>query len=240
MSEIVVITAHVGDFVWRAGGAIALHRRAGHGVTVVCLSCGENGESNLAWQDEVADTASVVAARHAEAEAAAKALGVEDLRILDLGDYLLPKDPRLPYRLAEILREERPSLILTHPERDPSNLDHVRTHEMVLEARMIAQAPGRGRNHVIPAQVMCFEPHQPELCGFSPDVIIDITEVWPAKEAAMRCMPTQRNLWDYYDRVARQRGAQAGRRSARPTLQGEAYQAIFPIILPTLPLGVSA
>jgi len=33
-----VISAHAADFVWRAGGAIALHQAKGYEVTVVCLS----------------------------------------------------------------------------------------------------------------------------------------------------------------------------------------------------------
>ncbi len=40
-----VISAHSADFVWRAGGAIALHAAKGYDVTVVCLSYGERGES---------------------------------------------------------------------------------------------------------------------------------------------------------------------------------------------------
>ena len=32
-----VVTAHPGDFVWRAGGAIALHARKGYRVKIVCL-----------------------------------------------------------------------------------------------------------------------------------------------------------------------------------------------------------
>ena len=40
-----VVSAHSADFVWRAGGAIALHAAEGVAVTVVCLSYGERGES---------------------------------------------------------------------------------------------------------------------------------------------------------------------------------------------------
>ena len=35
-----VISAHSADFVWRAGGAIALHQERDFEVTVVCLSYG--------------------------------------------------------------------------------------------------------------------------------------------------------------------------------------------------------
>ena len=65
-----VISAHAADFVWRCGGAIALHAEQGVDVTIACLSFGERGESARLWKegrnlDEVKST------RRAEAEAAA-------------------------------------------------------------------------------------------------------------------------------------------------------------------------
>jgi 4-oxalomesaconate hydratase len=46
-----VVTAHPGDFVWRAGGAIALHARKGYRIKIACLSFGERGESQFAWKE---------------------------------------------------------------------------------------------------------------------------------------------------------------------------------------------
>ena len=43
-----VVSAHAADFVWRCGGAIALHQNLGYEVTICCLSFGERGESELA------------------------------------------------------------------------------------------------------------------------------------------------------------------------------------------------
>ena len=45
-----VITAHPGDFVWRAGGAIALHAAQGYRIKLVCMSYGERCESQFAWK----------------------------------------------------------------------------------------------------------------------------------------------------------------------------------------------
>ena len=42
-----VVTAHPGDFVWRAGGAIALHAKRGYRVKIVCMSYGERGKASL-------------------------------------------------------------------------------------------------------------------------------------------------------------------------------------------------
>jgi 4-oxalomesaconate hydratase len=46
-----VVTAHAGDFVWRAGGAIALAASRGEKVTIACLTFGERGESAKAWRE---------------------------------------------------------------------------------------------------------------------------------------------------------------------------------------------
>jgi len=238
--SILVVTAHVGDFVWRCGGAIALHAQAGVPVHIVCLSYGENGESNAAWTGEPdITTEAVKARRREEAERAAQLLGAEAITFYDLGDYPMPASSTAIDRLAQTLREVRPSLVITHPEHDPSNLDHCLCHQVVLRARMKAIAPGHGADFVVPPQVMAFEPHQPELCRFTPNVLLDITPVWAVKQQAMQAMPTQKNLWAYYERVALQRGAQAGRRGQSKTTHGEAYQATFPIVRSLLVEGAS-
>jgi 4-oxalomesaconate hydratase len=84
-----VISAHAADFVWRCGGAIVLHAGLGYQVTVVCLSFGERGGSAKLWKQADITLERVKAARCAEAERAAAALGVHDLVSFDLGDYPL-------------------------------------------------------------------------------------------------------------------------------------------------------
>ena len=87
-----VISAHAADFVWRCGGAIALHAEKGYEVTVVCLSFGERGESAKLWKEPGMTLDRVKAARRGEAEKAAAALGVHELICFDLGDYPLRLD----------------------------------------------------------------------------------------------------------------------------------------------------
>src|SRR3954468_16967447 len=82
-----VVSAHSADFVWRAGGAIALHGERGYAVTVICLSYGERGESAKLWRQEGMTLERVKAERRKEAEAAARVLGVADIQFWDLGDY---------------------------------------------------------------------------------------------------------------------------------------------------------
>lgn len=231
--SLLVVTAHVGDFVWRAGGAIAHYAGRNHTVNVVCLAYGERGESARYWRQGMS-LDEVKAARHAEAERAAQVLGA-GIQFFDADDYPLLDTPELVDRLATIYRQTRPTLVLTHTERDPWNKDHEVAHQLALRARIIAQAPGyqpEGEPLGAPP-VFLFEPHQTEYSGFMPDVILDITEVWDQKLEAMRCMEGQTHLWDYYTDVAKRRGVQA-RRNSGPNLglaidtMGEAYQRVYP------------
>lgn len=52
------------------------------------------------------------------------------------------------------------------------------------------------------------------------------------KYQAIQCMQGQEHLWEYYTRVALQRGVQAKRNigitAARDIVHGEAFQSIFP------------
>src|SRR6201999_3269304 len=63
-----VVSAHPGDFVWRAGGAIALHAKRGYRVKIVCLAFGERGESQFAWKQPGMTLEKVKAGRKDEAE----------------------------------------------------------------------------------------------------------------------------------------------------------------------------
>ena len=50
IKSVLVVSAHAADFVWRAGGAIALYAQRGYRVRILCLSHGERGESERLWR----------------------------------------------------------------------------------------------------------------------------------------------------------------------------------------------
>ena len=231
--SLLVVSAHVGDFVWRAGGAMALYSGRGHAVTVACLSYGERGESARLWRQGL-DLDQVKQARHREAELAAAVLGAE-LRTFDADDYPLEETPELLDEIVKLYRETMPTVVLTHTEKDPWNRDHEMAHQLATKARIIAQAAGYDPGGTVlgAPPVFLFEPHQTEYSGFMPDLLLDISDVWDKKLEAMRCMEGQQHLWDYYTDVARRRGIQA-RRNSGPNLglstetMGEAYQRVYP------------
>ena len=231
-----VVAAHPGDFVWRAGGAIALHAKRGYRMKIVCLAYGERGESQWAWKKAGVKLEDVKAQRHEESEKAAKLLGAE-IEFFDMGDYPLRSSDEMIYRLVDIYRAVKPSFVLTHALEDPYNFDHPLAAHIAQEARIIAQAAGHKpdpeRAYTAPP-VFLFEPHQPEQCNFKPQVILKIDEVWETKLAAFQILAAQKHLWDYYTRVALNRGMQGSRNSGIPMTYAEAYQRLFPAVVESL------
>jgi 4-oxalomesaconate hydratase len=230
---LLVVSAHAGDFVWRAGGAIAAATQRGERAVVVCLSYGERGESASAWLAGKG-MAEIKAMRRAEAEDAATVLGAE-VRFFDAGDYPLVATAELTDALVRTFREVAPDVVLTHPLADPYNGDHPVAGQLTLQTRILAQAIGYdapGEPLGAPP-VFFFEPHQPEQCDFKPTVLLDITDAYPVKERAMKCLPAQRHMWDYYSDLAVRRGVQA-RRNSGPNLglpadtKAEAYMRYYP------------
>lgn len=230
-----VISAHAADFVWRAGGAIALHQKLGYEVTVCCLSYGERGESAKLWKQEGMTLEKVKTSRRGEAENAAAALSVHDIQFFDLGDYPLEMDREGKERLVDLIRAVQPAFMMSHSHYDPYNTDHAYATKVAMECRMIAQAWGHnpGEKVLGAPQLYLFEPHQSEQMQWKPDTFLDITEVWDKKRAAIECMQGQEHLWQFYTNLAENRGnhfrrnsgGQAGGRAAR---YAEGFQSVYP------------
>ena len=106
---VLVVSAHAGDFVWRAGGAMALASARGAPVTVLCLSFGERGESARAWR-EGKQLAEIKAIRRGEAEHAAGVLGAT-IEFLDAGDYPLRESAELVDKIVRCYRRVEPAVV---------------------------------------------------------------------------------------------------------------------------------
>lgn len=231
---ILVVSAHAADFVWRAGGAIALYADRGYRVRVVCLSYGERGESARLWKEPGITLDRVKQVRRDEAGKAAEILGGE-ITFLDAGDYPLTISDTLADGLVKEFRECQPEAVLTHALADPYNFDHPAAADITLKCRVYAQALGYpAPGGVIGAPpVFLFEPHQPEQCDFKVQVLLDITPVFDRKLKAMESMGAQGHLVQYYTDLARRRGVQAKRNSGpnlglKSETYAEAYQRVYP------------
>ena len=73
MTRLLVVGAHSADFVWRAGGVIAVTTAGGGTAHVLALSYGEQGESGELWKEPGMTVERVKEVRAGEAERAAAA-----------------------------------------------------------------------------------------------------------------------------------------------------------------------
>jgi 4-oxalomesaconate hydratase len=231
-----VIGAHSADFVWRSGGAIAVTTANGGTASVVALSYGERGESGELWKEDGQTVERVKEIRHGEASRAAAALGAE-FSCLDLGDYPLEIDGAALRLISDRIREFAPDVLITHTDTDPFNPDHPVAHRAVDRARGLAAGAGvqSAFKTIRPPALFLFEPHQPELCNFTPTTFVDITTVMDRKLAAMAEMKAQQYLQSYYAQRADQRGNHARRSSGDNAIrQAEAFQRVTPQVVSAL------
>jgi 4-oxalomesaconate hydratase len=236
MSRMLVIGAHSADFVWRSGGAVAVNTANGGAAKVIALSYGERGESGELWKQEGQTVENVKKVRHGEAERAAGALGAE-FECLDLGDYPLEIDTDALNLIADKIREFAPDVLITHTDTDPFNPDHPVAYAAVSRARSLAAGAGVASafGTVSPPALFLFEPHQPELCNFTPTTFVDITAVMDKKIAAMTEMKAQKYLQTYYTERADHRGNHARRASGNADIrQAEAFQRMIPQVVSAL------
>jgi 4-oxalomesaconate hydratase len=234
--KLLVIGAHSADFVWRAAGTIALVTSQGGSATVIALSYGERGESGELWKEPGQTIENVKRLRHEQASAAAEIAGAE-FRCLDLGDYPLNISDAVMEQLAGLFRDMEPDIVLTHTPVDPFNTDHPVASQAVQRARLLASGAGVASafKNITPPDLYFFEPHQPELCEFMPNIFVDITPVMEKKIKAMECMQAQSYLRGYYTELASRRGNHARRISGMEEVKfAEALQRTLPWVVKTL------
>ena len=113
---VLAVLAHPDDETFGCGGTLAAYAQGGVPVTLACLTRGEMGRNMgkpaFATRETLPDL------RVGELTAACAALGVADLRLLAVWDKTSEfRDPdALAEQVSELLRELRPSLVITqHP-----------------------------------------------------------------------------------------------------------------------------
>jgi 4-oxalomesaconate hydratase len=231
--KLLVIGAHSADFVWRSAGVIALVTAQGGSATVIALSYGERGESGELWKEPNQTVENVKRIRHEQASKAAEIVGAT-FKCLDLGDYPLNVTDSAIEHLVELFRDMQPDIVLTHTPKDPFNPDHPVACEAVQKARLLASGAGVASafSRINPPDLYFFEPHQPELCEFSPNTFVDITPVFEQKRKAMDIMQAQSYLQDYYADLAARRGNHARRISGMSDVRyAEALQRTLPWVV---------
>ena len=191
--RIIAFGAHPDDCDICAGGAAARWSKAGHSVKFVSVTNGDAGHQTLAG-------AALAKRRHAEAQAAARVLGIE-YEVLDNHDGELL--PTLENRRAiiKLIRDFQPHLVLGHRPND-YHPDHRYTATLVQDAAYMVTVP----NVVAAAQHLKTNPIFMYLADgfqkpypFAPDAIISIDETIETKIEALACHESQFFEWLPYN-----------------------------------------
>ncbi len=203
--HIMAIGAHIGDMELSCGKTLATHSLLGDRITTVALTAGERGAP------PEADIAAFRAENVAAASSFAAALGG---RFIDIGypDGEVPDDEEVRYRVADLIRELRPDILITHW-RDGLHKDHRRTARIVRDAHYYAALRGFERSaprHA--ARGPYYAENWEDAPGFEPYIYIDVSPgygLW--YEHVQKLWLTNNSPWfqyrAYYDALSRSRGA---------------------------------
>jgi bacillithiol biosynthesis deacetylase BshB1 len=175
--DILAVAAHPDDAEICVGGLLLLAAARGKKVGIVDLTRGELGTRGSAG-DRARETA------------AADALLQPALRQnLDLPDGRLEASLAARERLAEVLREHQPEVLLAQHVED-LHPDHAAAGRIAREAWYLAGlarlAPA-GQQARRPARLYHFMGHVP----FEPTLVVDIGAVWERKLELVRCYASQ-------------------------------------------------
>jgi LmbE family N-acetylglucosaminyl deacetylase len=215
-SSALTIFAHPDDAEFSCGGTLAAWARNGCAVTLVLCTTGNAGTHDTKYTRE-----SLAETRATEQQAAAAAMGVQNVIILGHDDCNLVADLTLRRELVRLIRQHKPEVVVCG---DPrawfygnfyiNHPDHRAAASAALEAvfpcsEMELLWPEDGPVHKVHA-VYVSGPEQSETA-------IDITDSMDAKLAALKCHVSQMGDWDPGDMIKSwaAEGAKAARKRAR-------------------------
>jgi LmbE family N-acetylglucosaminyl deacetylase len=208
ISSVLAIGGHAADMEFTAGALVAKYTHAGARAVFLHLTAGEMGHPRLSGQEYARQ-------KYEEAHNAAQVLGAE-ARFLPYADASLPCNDDVAYQIADVIREVRPQVVLTHW-RGSFHSDHVNTHHNTMRALFLAALPAIKRTHPPHApDTVLFPENWEDMEDFDPNLYVDIEDVYDQwLEAA-----TQYELFrggissfryrDYYQALAIMRGCLSG------------------------------
>lgn len=228
--HIMVVGGHCLDAEVMAGGIVAKYTKHGHKASIVHATPGEKGHKTMSPEDYAKQ-------KIEEAKRAAAVLGAEAY-FLPYKDAELPVDDEAKYALADLIRQLKPTVILTHW-KESIHKDHTNTALIVEDARFYAALPAIKR--ALPAHgawglFYCENWEDPY--GYEPDIYIDISDVFDTYIEAISQYELARGgisnfrYIDYYRALAITRGCLANCQYAqtlmRPRGSGVARGAAIP------------
>ena len=184
--DVVAVGPHPDDLEITCGGTLALLVRQGYKVGIIDLT---SGEPTPRGSPEV---------RVREAEAARRVLGVQVRLNLGLPNRELMDVPAHRYALATALRRLRPAIVLATAGRTPAaSPDHYQGQLLVEAARFYSQLTKWDDRFAdtppyrVPHLVYAPFPFDAEVRQWHSTFVIDVTETFEQKLAAIRCYESQ-------------------------------------------------
>ena len=233
MATLLLVHAHPDDESISTGGAMLRAHQDGHRVVLVTGTRGEEGEiHNL---DEATTRPRLAEVRTEELRAACEVLGVDRQEFLGYRDSGMDGTPanddpasfhqaplaETAERLAEILREERPDVVVTYtPDGTYGHPDHVKAHRTTLAAldrlrdegwrprRLYLQAISQSTVRELAERFSEFEGQSEiRLIGVPDEDIttrLDVRDVAAGKLQALECHRSQMDQSSPFATMARQ------------------------------------
>ena len=187
--DVMVISAHPDDAEFGVAGTVVRWVKEGKQVMYVICTRGEKGTSDRSFDPET-----LAEIREKEQSAAAKVLGVREVRFLKYPDQGLEDTPEFRKHIVRVIRTYRSEIIVTS---DPYRryLWH-RDHRIIGQVVLDAVYP-YARDHLAYPDLLAegLEPHKVKrlLLWGTEDINYrsDITETFDIKMAALRCHESQ-------------------------------------------------
>jgi LmbE family N-acetylglucosaminyl deacetylase len=194
ISRILVITAHPDDVDFGAAGTIARWTDAGIEVIYCVVTDGDAGGS-----DTSVSRTDMAALRRAEQTAAAKHVGVHDLRFLGYPDGQVAATIGLRRDLARVIRQVRPDrVVCPSPERNYARVGTSHPDHRAVGAAALDAVYPDARNPFAFPELLADEGLQAWTArevwingGPAPNHYMDITQTFPRKIAALRAHESQ-------------------------------------------------
>lgn len=184
--EILVLAPHFDDEAIGPGGTLVKHARAGHRLTAVFMTDGRRGDPEINSVEPAAERRrrqdALMATRKAEAEEAARILGIQAVHFLDAPEEQLAATPETVARLNRILSDVRPDLVYV-----PFITDRMPDHTATNAVLMAAAGDG------LDFQVCGYEVWNPLYAN----TMVDIGATFARKCEAIRVYESQLRYNDY-------------------------------------------
>lgn len=205
--RILAVGAHIGDMELTCGGILASCAAAGGHIATLALTAGEKGlpagRTVEDYRTQKVDEARAFAQRLHGAS-----------YVLDYPDGFLPDHDEVRFAVCDIIRKEKPDLIVTHHEKS-MHKDHAACHRIVKDAWFYAALPAIERelpHHFAPLR---FAENWEDADGYKPFEYLEVSQ-----EGFALWQEAVRTHWfvtgsasfpyfEYYSHLKRLRGIEA-------------------------------